>query len=49
LGMVGERLWRYSRNVRFWEVRGFRSTDEVGEQSRNPGSGVHGGKELTEE
>ena len=47
-GTVGEGHWPYVRHVRGWEVRWSHSTYETGEQNRNTGSGVRGGKGATE-
>ena len=46
-GSVGEGLRPYVRRVRRWEVRWSNSTCEAGEQDRNPGGGVCGGKGAT--
>ncbi len=47
-GTAGKRLRRYSRHARSWEVRWSHSTCEAGEQNRNPGGGVRGGKGITQ-
>jgi hypothetical protein len=47
-GTAGKRLRRYSRHARSWEVRWSHSTCEADEQTRNPGSGVRGGKGITQ-
>ncbi len=48
VGTAGKRLGRYSRHARSWEVRWSHSTCEADEQIRNPGSGVRGGKGITQ-
>jgi hypothetical protein len=47
-GTVGEGLWPHVQHVRAWEVRWSHSTCETGEQRRNPGGGVRGGKGITQ-
>jgi hypothetical protein len=47
VGTAGKRHRRYSRHVRWWEVRWSHSTCEADEQNRNPGGGARGGKGIT--